>query len=535
MRERVERVTADLAAFDRQWTMPFAPARRERLRRYHESELEELHRAPFESLDPDARTDWVLLRRRHENDLLRLRRTAGQESELAPHLPFARAIDELEEGRRTGGRLSAEETAGVLQSIADAASRAAEALEPGGLDRALAWRVAGRTEELRKALGTVHGFFDGYDPLYTWWARTPYATADKSLSDYAAALKERIVGVKPDDQEAIAGVPIGREALLEELATEGIAHTPEELIAAARAQWKWCEDQMREAAGAFGLEDWRDAREHVKTLYVPPGEQSYLVRDLALEAIAYLKENDLVTVPPLAEETWRMEMMTPERQLVAPFFLGGECIMVSYPTDAMPQPRKAMALRGNNRHFARATVQHELIPGHHLQFFMTERHRPHRRLFSTAFWVEGWALHWEMLLWDLGFASTPEDRIGMLFWRMHRASRVIWSLRFHLGEMSPEECVETLVNDVGHERSTAEGEVRRSFGGQYGPQYGPLYQAAYLIGGLQMRALHAAREGSHREFHDAVLREGPIPLEVLRARLDGEAPPKDWSPSWRFL
>ncbi len=84
-------------------------------------------------------------------------------------------------------------------------------------------------------------------------------------------------------------------------------------------------------------------------------------------------------------------MMTPERQLVAPFFLGGETILVSYPTDGMTHEQKMMSLRGNNPHFARAVTHHELIPGHHLQQFMTRRYRPYRELFRTPFWGEGWA------------------------------------------------------------------------------------------------------------------------------------------------
>ncbi|MGC8001343.1 hypothetical protein, partial [Salmonella enterica] len=75
------------------------------------------------------------------------------------------------------------------------------------------------------------------------------------------------------------------------------------------------------------------------------------------------------------------------------------------------------------------------------------------------------------------------------------------------------------VNDVGHERFNAEAEVRRSFGGDYPP----LYQLAYLIGGLQVRALHRELVGSgkmtHRQFHDAFLRENCIPIPVLRALL----------------
>src|SRR5262249_27380613 len=158
--------------------------------------------------------------------------------------------------------------------------------------------------------------------------------------------------------------------------------------------------------------------------------------------------------------------------------------------------------------FARATVFHELIPGHHLQGYMTQRYRTYRAPFGTPFWLEGWAVYWEMLLWDLGFPKSPENRIGMLFWRMHRCARVSFSLRFHLEEMTPQECIDYLVDRVGHERENATAEVRRSFNGSYGP----LYQCGYLIGALQFRGLHREMvESGHmtnREFHDAILRGG---------------------------
>src|SRR5262245_65249283 len=100
-------------------------------------------------------------------------------------------------------------------------------------------------------------------------------------------------------------------------------------------------------------------------------------------------------------------MMSPERQKVNPFFTGGEVISVSFPTADMSYEDRMMTLRGNNIPFCRATVQHELIPGHHLQSFMAKRYRPHRGIFRTPFLVEGWALYWELLLWDLGFPKTP--------------------------------------------------------------------------------------------------------------------------------
>ena len=101
-----------------------------------------------------------------------------------------------------------------------------------------------------------------------------------------------------------------------------------------------------------------------------------------------------------------MEMMTPDRQKVNPYFTGGEVISISFPTDTMSHEDKLMSMRGNNIHFSRATVHHELIPGHHLQGFMAARYRTHRRAFRTPFLIEGWALYWEMLLWDLNFPRS---------------------------------------------------------------------------------------------------------------------------------
>jgi hypothetical protein len=273
----------------------------------------------------------------------------------------------------------------------------------------------------------------------------------------------------------------------------------------------------------------------VKTKFVEPGKQPALIRDLAQEAIEFLEKRDLITIPPLAKESWRMEMMSPQRQLVNPFFTGGEVISVSFPTDGMTHEQKLMSMRGNNIHFSRATVHHELIPGHHLQEYMSGRHRTYRWPFRTPFLVEGWALYWELRLWDLGFPSTPEDRIGMLFWRSHRCARILFSLNFHLGKMTPEECVNLLVDRIGHERANATGEVRRSFDGNYSP----LYQAAYLLGGLQLRALHGelVKSGKMTEkaFHDAVLKENSIPVAMIRASLSGLDLDRNGSAaSWKF-
>ena len=180
-----------------------------------------------------------------------------------------------------------------------------------------------------------------------------------------------------------------------------------------------------------------------------------------------------------------MSMMSPERQLINPFFTGGGRITVSFPTNTMEYEPRLQSMRGNNIPFNHATAQHEMIPGHNLTGYMGSRYATYRpSLGGTPFFSEGWALYWELVLDEKGFHDTPEERVGALFWRMHRAARIIFSMSFHLGRWSPQECIDFLVDRVGHERDNATAEVRRSF-----QQAAPLYQAAYLLGGIQIRSL----------------------------------------------
>ena len=107
-------------------------------------------------------------------------------------------------------------------------------------------------------------------------------------------------------------------------------------------------------------------------------------------------------------------------------------------------------------------------------------------------------------------------------------------LNFHMGLWSPQESIDFLVDRVGHERANATAEVRRSFNGTYPP----LYQAAYMLGGLQFRALHRELVGSgrmtNREFHDTILQGGPMPVEMVRARLTGQKLTRDYRADWKF-
>jgi uncharacterized protein (DUF885 family) len=535
MRALLERYDADRMLLQRSYRTPLSPAVLERMQKFYSGWQSEVEKVDFEAMHQDGRIDYILLKNTLNHELRGIELRRKEMAETAPLLPFAPAIVNLAEALRHMDDMDAAKAAATLEGLNKQIDEAKKALGSMKTSKYVANRAANETDQLRAALKDWFTFYNGYDPQFTWWTGVTYKGVDTNLESYAAQVREQIVGIKPGDKTTIVGNPIGRDALISSLRYEMIPYTPEELLVLADREYAWCEAEMKRAAREMGDgDDWHKALEQVKSDYVPPGKQPELIRDLALEAIAYVEKHELVTVPELAKESWWMEMMTPERQLVNPFFTGGDRISVSYPTDGMTFEQKMMSMRGNNIHFARATVFHELIPGHELQGFMARRYRAWRRPFDTSFYVEGWALHWEMLLWDMNFARSPQDRVGMLFWRMHRAARIMFSLNFHLGNWTPQQCVDFLVDKVGHERENATAEVRRSFAGDYSP----LYQAGYLLGGLQIGSLHKALVDSgkmtERQFHDAVLQENAIPIEMIRADFMNEKLTRDYVPHWKF-
>jgi hypothetical protein len=536
LRTAIEQFWADEGNLQRVYVVRYSPTRRKRMSDFYDAALTDLKAKKFDGLGDDGQADYVIWRNYLDRKISELSNEGKDEGKYSALIPFAKEITDLEESRRRMELVDSEKSANALNSLAkelkELTPKLGDKLKGSKFE---ANQAALAVKNLRDTLKRWFNFYNGYDPLFTWWCAEPYKAADKELDTYTGAVKEKLVGVKPDDENAIVGNPIGRDALLDALKYEMIPYTPEEILKIADEEYAWCLAEMKKASRELGYgDDWKKALEHVKNLHVAPGEQPQMIRELALEAIKFVKDRDLVTVPPLAEESWRMDMMTPERQLVSPFFLGGETILVSYPTNTMAHEAKLMSMRGNNRYFSRATVQHELIPGHHLQGFSQDRYKPYRQGFGTPFWTEGWALYWEMLLWDQGFAAKPEEKIGMLFWRMHRCVRIQFSINFHLGKLTPEQCIDMLVDRVGHERANAEGEVRRSFNGSYPP----LYQAAYMLGGLQFRALHHELVDSgkmtNKQFHDAILHENNMPVEMVRAILTHEKLMPGYASSWRF-
>ncbi len=176
----------------------------------------------------------------------------------------------------------------------------------------------------------------------------------------------------------------------------------------------------------------------------------------------------------------------------------------------------AGALRNRCEFEIAPTALHEGYPGHHLQFLAAQaQQRVVRKLMGSALVYEGWALYCEEMMGDEGFYRQPEERFFQLIALLLRGIRVLVDVGLHTGGMSYDEAVQILIDRAIIGRHTAEAEVRRYCAT-------PAYQLCYAVGRREIKALHsdfrkaAGADYSLRDFHDAVLGYGGLPVSLMR-------------------
>ncbi|SKB26761.1 Uncharacterized conserved protein, DUF885 familyt [Parapedobacter luteus] len=533
----IQQFAADRRAINRFYVVAMSPERRARLVALYNDYLKSLAQLDFDALNQECKVDYILFQR-NLNEYLRFAQKEEDEfTKVSTWFPFADSVYAMEKTRRRGASVDAKRVAlywnNLTKEVKQLSSQLVESDARFTTGEILTAKQA--IAGFRTALTNVYEFYNGYDPSFTWWAERPFKQLDSMFNRFSVQFESKLP--PPDSNGIVSREPVGRDELVKLFTYEMIPYTPEEIYEIAEKEMAWCDQELIKASRELGFgDDWKKANEYVKDQYVDPGKQPEAILRLYNESIDFLKAHDLITIPPLAEETWGMIMMTPDRQRYTAFFTGGWEISISYPTNTMDIDQRLMSMRGNNPHFSRATVHHELIPGHNLQYFMRDRYRTYRAEFSTPFWMEGWALYWELLLWDLKFPQTPEDKIGMLFWRRHRCARIIFSLNFHLGKWTPQQCIDYLVDHVGHERANAESEIRGPLSA--GTRGAPLYQIAYLLGGIQMmhmkNELVDSGQLNYRDFHDRIIKLNAMPMEMIRAILTDQPLAKEFRTNWRF-
>ncbi len=173
------------------------------------------------------------------------------------------------------------------------------------------------------------------------------------------------------------------------------------------------------------------------------------------------------------------------------------------------------------RYEMEALAFHEAVPGHHLQIALQMEREDvpqFRRQTSYTAFVEGWGLYAEALGKEVGFYADPYSEFGRLSYEMWRALRLVVDTGIHAFQWSRERAIDHMLANSALPRTNVEAEVDRyiSWPGQ---------ALAYKIGQLTISELRASAERELgaafdlRAFHDHLLAEGPIPLQLLRERM----------------
>lgn len=179
-------------------------------------------------------------------------------------------------------------------------------------------------------------------------------------------------------------------------------------------------------------------------------------------------------------------------------------------------------LRDMSKTELEALAYHEGIPGHHLQrAVQTELTGlpPFRRFGGFTAYTEGWGLYSEELAMDMGAYADPYSDFGRLGMELWRACRLVVDTGIHDKRWSREQAIQYLKDNTPNPDGDIEKAIERYI-------VYPGQATAYLIGKLKIMELRTRAQAAlgdrfdYRDFHDVVLKSGPVPLDILERRVD---------------
>jgi len=179
-------------------------------------------------------------------------------------------------------------------------------------------------------------------------------------------------------------------------------------------------------------------------------------------------------------------------------------------------------IKATPKYGMRTLAYHEGIPGHHFQVAVAmelEGQPLIRKMAPFTAYIEGWALYSERLAWELGFQQDPFDNIGRLQAELFRAVRLVVDTGIHHSRWTREQAIDYMKKNTGMSDRDVTAEIERYI-------VMPGQATAYKVGMMKILELREKAKKALgdkfdlRDFHDVVLKNGAVPLDILEKLVD---------------
>ncbi len=344
-----------------------------------------------------------------------------------------------------------------------------------------------------------------------------------AIKDTEVKFKEYAEWLKEVAKTASNDWAIGPEKFAKLLKLRLIDYTPDEILKMGENYLKQFKEQLVEIAKEIDPNttveevDKRLSEDHPKTFE----EVLQLYRESVKRAREWVIKSDFATIP----EGDKFEVIpTPDYLIhilpfaaaIQPARFEKEKVGTYLVTPPKENPE---LLKAHEKAGIPNTTVHEAYPGHYLQG-LAATFAPLARTFGNPVeYIEGWAHYCEQAVKEMGFDNTPEARFAQTKDLIWRAVRVIVDVKLSTGQMSYDEAVDYLVNEVKMQKASAIAEVNRY-------TTSPGYQLSYLLGKhmfLELREEIKKKLGDKytpKFFHDTIIYSGAIPIKILRKVFD---------------
>jgi len=292
--------------------------------------------------------------------------------------------------------------------------------------------------------------------------------------------------------------------------------TRDQLITLGDGEYRRIEAEMTALARTIDpKKTWREIVRDFERTHHPMTTSSVIAAYKAevVRAKAFVLLKDLVTLPPAADLAVRETPPNLVTSIAYAIYMFDDDVLFVTLGNGIDADETETLMTHNDGLIALAAV-HEAYPGHRTQNLIRPIHRTSE---ATETEVEGWGLYAEELMLRAGYYDSrpPEQKLFALRMLLHRAARAFLDPKIHRGDLTPEEAIRFLTDDVGVSPARARIEVMA----RYIPSPGSA--ATYLVGKRQIEQLRhqvQTRERSQftlKRFHDRLLSAGAAPVQTI--------------------